>query len=208
MNYIFDMDGTLIDSMPYFGKAILDFLKDNNITYPDDILKTVTPLGVKKTAEYFIDNLNCTLRVEEIVNDMGKRMIKDYTDVIPAKPFVCETVKRLKEEGHSINVLTASPHLTLDPCLKRLGLYDLFDNVWSSDDFNLSKSQVEIYFEAAKKLNADVSECIFIDDNYNAVATAKKSGMTVYGIYDLSSEEFKEDIIKVVDKYIYGFNEI
>lgn len=208
MYYIFDMDGTLIDSMPSYGGAVLRYLEINHIPYPPDTLKTVTPLGFAGTARYFIEKLGCKATVEEICSDFKDFMFDDYNERIPAKPFVAEALRALKSQGHSLSVLTASPHATLDPCLKRLGIFELFENVWSCEDFGMTKAQVEIYYEAAKRLGTTVDKCIFLDDNYNAIETAKKAGMTVYGVYDESSEAYTEDMIGISDKYIRSFSEL
>ena len=114
----------------------------------------------------------------------------------------------MKEEGASLNVLTASPHTMLDPCLKRLGLFDLFDNVWSCDDFSTTKANPEIYKMAAEKIGKPISEILFLDDNYNADKTAKSTGMKVCGVYDDSSKEYTEDIKAIADYYIYDFSEL
>ncbi len=206
--YIFDMDGTLIDSMPSYGGAVMKYLRINNISHPDDTLKTVTPLGYAGAAKHFIENLGCTATIEEICNDFREFMIDDYKYKIPAKQGVPKALKKLKAQGHSLSVLTASPHITLDPCLKRLGLYELFDHVWSSEDFGMTKAETKIYEECAKKLGTNVENCIFLDDNYNAIETAKKAGMVVYGVYDESSEEYVEDMIRISDKYIRSFDEL
>ena len=207
MYYIFDMDGTLIDSMDAFGGAMIKFLEDNNIEYPSDIVKIITPLGFKGSAEYFL-TLGSKKSVPEMLEDFRDYMIEPYTETIPEKEGVTETLLRLKKEGHSLNVLTASPHVTLDPCLKRLGLYELFENVWSCDDFGIPKSNPEIYIEAAKRLGTDVTNCIFIDDNVNAVKTAKAAGMHSWGIFDKSSEDYVDEMKEISEKYIYTFSEI
>ncbi len=208
MYYIFDMDGTLIDSMPSYGGAVIRYLETNKIPYPEDTLKTVTPLGYAGAARHFIEKLGCTATVEEICNDFRDLMIDDYKDKIPAKEGVIEALKALKAQAHSLSVLTASPHVTLDPCLKRLGIFELFENVWSSEDFGMTKAEIAIYHEAAKRLGTTVDKCIFLDDNYNAIETAKKAGMTVYGVYDASSEAYTEDMIRISDKYIRSFFEL
>lgn len=207
MKFIFDMDGTLIDSMDAYGGAMVRFLDDNKIEYPSDIVKIITPLGFKGSAEYF-KTLGAKKTINEMLTDFTEYMIEPYTKTIPEKEGVTETLLRLKKEGHSLNVLTASPHVTLDPCLKRLGLYDLFENVWSCDDFYMTKSEPEIYVEAAKRLGTTVSECIFIDDNVNAVKTAKKAGMHAWGIYDKSSADYIDEMKEISERYIYSFTEI
>ena len=119
-----------------------------------------------------------------------------------------EVLKKLKERGASLNVLTASPHITLDSCLVRLGLFDLFDNIWSCDDFNTTKSNPEIYKMAAEKLGEKPENILFLDDNYNADKTAKDAGMLVCGVYDESSKDYVEEIKSVADYYIYNFGEL
>ena len=205
--YLFDFDGTLVDSMPTYGGVIKRILDENNVPYGDDILKIITPLGLKGTAAYF-KTMGLSLPIDEILQTMEKYMVYEYTNTIPAKKNVAETLKVLKAAGHSLNVLTASPHVTLDPCLKRLGLYDLFENVWSCDDFQTTKADPEIYKRAANRLGVDVTELIFIDDNYNADKTAKEAGAIVYGIYDDSSKEFVKEIKSVTERYLYDFKEL
>ena len=208
MHYIFDMDGTLIDSMPAFCGAMIRFLDNNNIPYPHDIVKIVTPLGVIGSARYFVDELKVDIPVDKICEIVLADMYAAYTTTIPAKDAVIPALQKLKADGHSLSVLTASPHITMDPCLKRLGIFDLFDFVWSCEDFGTTKSDINIYYEAAKKLGTTTSECIFLDDNPKVVSTAKKSGMTVYGVYDSSSEEYIDEMKQISDKYIYSFKEL
>ena len=88
-------------------------------------------------------------------------------------------LQQLKARGDCLNVLTASPHMTLDPCLKRLELFELFDNVWSCDDFSTTKADVNIYKMAAEKIGVPVEEVLFLDDNFNADKTAVEAGMKV-----------------------------
>lgn len=205
--YLFDFDGTLVDSMPSYISVMLRILDENGIKYSDDIVKIITPLGYNGTAKYFI-GLGVKASVEELTAKMTAYATKAYAEEICAKDGVIESLRALKARGDSLNVLTASPHTMLDPCLKRIGIYDLFDNVWSCDDFGTTKADPEIYKAAANRLGVDVGEVIFLDDNYNADKTAKEAGMVVYGVYDLSSEEFTDEIRLVTDKYIVNFKEL
>jgi HAD superfamily hydrolase (TIGR01509 family) len=127
---------------------------------------------------------------------------------IQEKEGVCDTLRALKKRGAELNVLTASPHLALDPCLKRLGVWELFSNVWSCDDFGTTKADPEIYRMAAERIGAAVEDVVFVDDNVNAVKTARKAGMRVYGIYDKSSDEFVDEMKKVSEKYLNKLSEL
>ena len=117
-------------------------------------------------------------------------------------------LQQLKAQGAGLNVLTASPHITLDACLKRLGIFDLFENVWSSDDFGMTKSQPEIYKEAARRIGVSVEEAAFFDDNIGALQTAKAAGMYTVGVYDASGKDFMQQMKETADLYINSFEEM
>lgn len=206
--YLFDFDGTLVDSMPTYGSVMKRILDENGVGYGDDIIKIITPLGFRGTAEYFVDTMGVKKSVESLMKAMVDYCTEEYTYNIGEKPHVIQTLRALKARGDSLNVLTASPHTSLDPCLKRLGIYDLFDNVWSCDDFKTTKADPEIYKMAAARVGKRVEEVIFLDDNLGADMTAKRAGMTVYGVYDDSSAEYAEEMKAVCDRYISDFSEL
>ena len=148
------------------------------------------------------------MSIEEIFALMDSYAIDEYKYRIPAKEDVPEVLKNLKKNGYSLNVLTASPHKMLDCCLQRLGLYNLFDNVWSCDDFQTTKADIKIYEQVAEKLNTKIDECIFLDDNFNALLTAKKAGMKVIGVYDETSRDYINEIKNICEAYVYNFSEL
>lgn len=205
--YLFDFDGTLVDSMPTFVSVMLRILDEHGIKYGDDIVKIITPLGYHGTAEYY-RTLGIDLPADKLVEIMNEYAEHEYVYNILAKDTVIETLNELKKRGYSLNVLTASPHIMLDPCLKRLGVWDLFDNVWSCDDFSTTKSNPKIYQLAAEKLGVKVEDVIFVDDNVNAVKTAKVAGMQSYGIYDDSSKDYEDEMRKVCDHYVKCLSEL
>lgn len=206
--YLFDFDGTLVDSMPTFVSCMLRILDENHISYGKDITKTITPLGLSGTAEYFINELGLQMPKKQLMDLMMEYMTDAYFHTIPAKTNVISTLRQLKASGASLNILTASPHLTLDACLKRLDMWALFDHVWSCDDFATTKADPGIYRRVAEKLGTTVENVLFLDDNYNADSVAKSAGMQVCGVYDDSSKEYVEQIKSVTDFYIYDFGEL
>ena len=205
--YLFDFDGTLVDSMPNYVAMMLDILREHNVPHDEDIIRIITPLGFRGTAEYF-RSLGMDVPLEELVSIMRERAVEAYTYRIPAKEHVLSTLRYLKARGDDLNVLTASPHETLDPCLKRLGVYDLFTNVWSCEDFGTTKADPAIYHMAAERIGRPVGEIWFLDDNLGADQTAKAAGMRVCGVYDDSSKEYTQAMIDSTDAYIRDFSEI
>ncbi len=208
MCYLFDFDGTLVDSMPTFCSCMLRILDENNISYGDDIVKIITPLGLNGTAEYFINELGLQMSKEQLMLTMKEYMLDAYFYTIPAKSNVISVLQELKQQGASLNVLTASPHITLDACLKRLGMWELFDNIWSCDDFNTTKADPNIYVMAAARMQTTVENVLFLDDNIDADKTAKSAGMSVCGVYDDSSKDYVEQMKAATDFYIYDFKEL
>ena len=206
--YLFDFDGTLVDSMPSYVAVMLRILDENGVAYTDDIIKIITPLGYTGTAKYYIEKLGLDLPVETIVAQMNQYAYNEYAYKIQAKSNVIETLQKLKAEGADLHVLTASPHAVLDVCLARLGIFDIFTNVWSCDDFATTKADPEIYRMAAERIGKPIDEILFLDDNYNADKTAASAGMKVCGVYDSSSREYTDEIKSVAHHYINDFSEL
>ena len=206
--YLFDFDGTLVDSMPTFVSCMLRILDENHIPYGKDITKTITPLGLNGTADYFLNEMGLQMTKEELVLTIKKYLLDAYFYTIPAKDHVMEVLQELKRQGASLNILTASPHITLDACLKRLGMWELFDNIWSCDDFNTTKADPNIYRQVAQKLGTTVDQVLFLDDNLDADITAKSAGMMVCGVYDDSSKDYVAQIQAATDHYIFDFQEL
>ena len=207
-SYLFDFDGTLVDSMPSYISAMLRILDENNITYGDDIIKIITPLGYAGTAKYYRETLGVQLAETQIVEQMKQYAYEQYAYHIQAKQHVIETLLTLKQQGADLHILTASPHTVLDVCLNRLGIFELFDNVWSCDDFDTTKADPEIYKMAARRIGKPVGEILFLDDNFNADQTAASAGMKVCGVYDDSSKEYQAEIMAISHHYIKDFSEI
>ena len=205
---IFDFDGTLVDSMPVWANFILDKLDEMGICYPDDIIKTVSPLGTRGAAEYLI-MLGVDATVDALLSMMDDFALHEYKNNIPAKDGVEAKLTELKNKGYSLNILTACNHNLLDPCLKRLGLYGLFDNIWScEEDMGMNKKTTDIYRIVSSKLGTVCENCVFFDDNIGALNAAYEAGMITVGVYDETSCDIVDEMKAVSHKYIYSFNEL
>ena len=218
--------GELVDKYDGVGdleRGLIRTPLDPDITFSDDPLRMMRAIRFATQLEFtiFDETFNAITRnaqrieiiskervMDELMKIMAEYISEHYFYTIPAKSNVIETLKKLKEQGADLNVLTASPHGVLDPCLKRLGIYDIFTNVWSCDDFETTKADPDIYVRAAEKLGKKVEEVLFLDDNYNADKTAQSAGMKVCAVYDESSADYVEEMKTVSDYYIYDFKEL
>jgi HAD superfamily hydrolase (TIGR01509 family) len=186
--YVFDLDGTLVDSMPYFTRTLLGVLDDAGIPYPDDLIKTLTALGYTKSAELFVE-MGVRDTVENIVARIKEKLVYEYANNIRLKAGVREYLDRLHKDGKRLFVLTASPHTVTDICLQHNGVYDWFEIVWSVEDFALSKSDTRIFHRVAQIAEVSPSEVQYFDDNLIALTNARRAGFCTYGIRDRQDEE-------------------
>ncbi len=205
MNYLFDFDGTLVDSMDVAIDALLGFLKERGVQYPDNIVSVMLPLGYKGIAKYFAQEFALQGALEEIYGELVARLIRAYAQKVEANVGAVPFLRRLKEEGHGIYLLTGSPKEFFVPCLQRLGVYDLFDGCWSVAEFGKTKSEPALYEEVAKKIAARPQECVVVDDSEEALRTAKSVGMKTVGVYDKYSAHRENAIKEFVDEYVYDF---
>ncbi len=206
--YIFDFDGTLVDSMTPAVKVLLGYLDERGMKYPDDIVKTIIPLGYKGIADYYVSNFCVNETPKDVYETVVARLKDVYANDVMPKASVEETLKALKASGASLSILTASPHVFLDACVKRLGWEKYFDNLWSSDDFNMKKAEPFIFIEAAKKLGVKAEDCVMVDDNVQALLSAKRAGMKTIAVYDSFSKEYEKEMRSFADKYVYQLKEM
>jgi HAD superfamily hydrolase (TIGR01509 family) len=206
-HYLFDFDGTLVDSMGHWARAMLDILDAHKIPYEENIIEVITPLGLHGTARHFI-KMGMEGTVEEILEEMNDHLTPLYENVIPLKATVKHCLEVMKEKGIGLHVLTASPHRWLDPCLKRVGAFALFENVWSCEDFGTGKTDPDIYVQAAARIGVGVADVTFLDDNINADKTALEAGMRVYGVFDPTSASAEAEMRAACHGYIRDFAEL
>ncbi len=205
---IFDMDGTLADSMGAWSQTLFEILHSTKVSYPDNIGDIITPMGLTQTAHYFRDSLGMKLSVEEILYKIDSLMADNYANSIVLKDNAEQMLRHYRTLGHSLNILTASPHRLIDSAIARWGIAPLFDNIWSCEDLGLIKSNPEIYGTVASLLGAPPSDCCMHDDNITALRTAKQAGFRTVGVYDYASRANEQAIRELCDKYIYNFSEL
>jgi len=206
--YVFDLDGTLVDSMPYFTKGILSIPDEEGIAYGDDLIKILTPLGYTKGAEYYVNVLGIRDSVENIVARITEKLVFEYSNNIRLKAGVGDYLRRLHASGARLFVLTASPHVVTDVCLQRNGVFDLFEQVWSVEDFALSKSDTRIFFEVAKRIDCLPCDVHYFDDSLIALENATAAGFDTFGVLDSHSDAEIARMRALSHHYVESFEKI
>ena len=205
---VFDFDGTLVDSMPTWGGKMIRILKEEGVSYPENIIEIIVPLGDVGAAKYFIETLKVSASMESLLYRMDAYALPKYQNEIPEKEGVSEVLRALKARGHRLFVLTASPHRMLDPCLARLGLTPLFDGVFSCDDFSTTKADPEIYDRLSAHIGSTKENLVFFDDNLGACKTAIRAGVQTVGVYDDSGKAAFDTLKTVASACVRSLSEI
>ena len=205
---LFDLDGTLLDSMITWPKAMIRIMDEAGLEYPDDVVNIMTPIGFNGCADYFISLGHPEKDPARLIEIMYDYLVDDYSNRVMIKPYVKDMLEKLQREGIKIYALTASPHRTADPCLQHNGIAHFFEAVMSTDDLKRKKSDPEIYREVARRIGVAPDEIEFYDDNNIALRTAKSVGYRVVGVYDSSTVQYREEIESFADGYVESFEEM
>ncbi|WP_070001111.1 HAD family hydrolase [Cellulosilyticum sp. I15G10I2] len=205
---IFDLDGTLIDSMGIWGSIGTDFLLSHNITPPEDIEKTLKSMSFYQSAEYFRDKYHINHTPEEIMALVYAQVAEHYKTTIPLKDSIEKYLKVLQKKGAKMGIATASNKRLAFCALKRLGILEYFEFILTCDEIGVGKDEPKIYLEAAALLEIDKENIYVFEDALYCVKTAKAAGFKVVGVYDASSEQDREELEKVCDHFIVSFKEL
>ncbi|MGG7060078.1 HAD family hydrolase [Clostridium nigeriense] len=205
---IFDLDGTLIDSMEIWSKIDEEYLGSFGYEVPKNLQEDITHLTLTETANYFKNRFKIQDDTKEIISTWNTMALHHYSNDIKLKDGVLPFLKSLKDKGLKIALATSNSVPLLEAVLKNNNIYHYFDAITTTEEVNKSKANPDIYLLSAAKLNVNPKECLIFEDIVQAIKGAKLSGATVYAIYDKSSAHQKEELEKLSDKYIFSFNEL
>ena len=202
---IFDMDGTLIDSMVFWKNLATEYLTCKGVReIPAEILEQIKPMTMSESAALFQTAFGLTGDIESEMNAM---MDDHYRKDIPLKPGVREYLQKLHARGTRMCVASATAEYLMDACLARLGVRDYFEFLLSCETVGAGKRSPRIYHSSATKLGAKPTEIAVYEDALYAVQTAKNAGYYVAGVRDDSNTECWESIKDLADEIIINWEE-
>lgn len=207
---IFDLDGTLVDSMWVWEQIDVDYLKEIGADPVDlkELKDEINHLSFTQTGEYFKNKFNIEDSVELICNRWHEMAFDQYSTKVKLKPFAKEFLMYLKEKGIKIALATSNSKELLEACLLSNEILDLFDSITMTSEVEFGKDNPHVYLLAAERLGITPKECIVFEDILPAVEGAKKAEMKVISVYDKAAEHQKEALIKASHKYINSFEEL
>lgn len=205
---IFDMDGTILDSMREWDALSSNHLISLGVTPPEDLNNAVKELSVEDSLNYLMNRFGLWKSKEELSLQLREQIHIMYRDRVELKPYALDYLLKLKNEGIPFCIATATPRDYAVEALTRLGIADLFKFVICEDDVGKDKHSPELYLESARLLGTKPHETVVFEDAAYAARTAKDAGFIVYVIEDTSFISKKEDMLRFCDKYIVSFKEL
>ncbi len=206
---IFDMDGTIMDSLDVWGKIDREFLENKRgIKVPDDYVHAISAMSFTEIANYTRERFNLPDSAEELKAEWTQLAEYEYAHNIFLKDGVREYIDLLKKQGKKIALCTSSPDYFYVPCLKNNGVYEMFDSFTNTCEAGEGKNSTRVFLLAAQKTGAKPQRCIIFEDVLSAATSAKNAGMLVCGVFDERSLVHRDTMKKICDFYIDSFNEI
>lgn len=205
---IFDMDGTLLDSMHVWIDIAPRYLKTKGIAVSEEQRKLLGTMLLQDMANYFINNFGFTMSVDEIVAEIDSLVEDAYFNDVETKPGVPELLSELKKRGIKMCVATASDRYLVESALERTGILKFFDHVFTCGEHNVDKKTPYIFDIARDFLGTPKEETYVFEDTLTSAKTVKAAGYPLVAIRDKWSEKNRGEIMALADFYVDSPTEI
>lgn len=204
---IFDLDGTLLDSMEMWDRLPSDYLLKYNISPPADLNDRIRAWGTLQVANYFIDELNHPGTADAIIQEINDMIVDQYQNQIQLKPFAGELLENLKNRNIKMCIATATDRELVIPALKRLHILQYFEFILTCTEVGSNKETPDIYVMALEKFGVLPQSVVVFEDILTAIQSAKSANFNVIGVHDPSSDIDTEKIKEISDRYVTSFEE-
>jgi HAD superfamily hydrolase (TIGR01509 family) len=204
---IFDLDGTLFDSMFIWDSIGSDYLRSRNIEPEADLDERFKKMSIVEAARYYQKVYGITDSVQTIIDGVNQRIEKIYAEEVMLKPYVSEMLAKMAEQQIKICAATATDRYLVELTLKNHNIDKYFLNILTCTEVGAGKDSPLIYEKSLEALKTDKSETLVFEDVLHAIETAKKAGFIVVGVCDDSAENEQQQIMALSDDYIRSFKE-
>ena len=203
---IFDLDGTLLDSMFIWDTIGEEYLRSLGKEPHEDLKETFMTLTLEEAAEYYREHYGVTLSVKEIVDGVNAMVEQTYRTKVTLKPGISEYLAWLKENGVRMCVATVTDRYLVEETLERLGVRHYFSEIFTCAEVGFGKDKPIIYQKALEHLGTEKSDTYVFEDLPFALNTAKTDGFPTVGVYD-RHEAHQDDLKELADYYIFDFTD-
>ena len=205
---IFDLDGTLVDSMGVWGQINREFLTGRGFEYPDDLPEIVKKMSFAESAAYHIQRFALGETPEELIAEWNRMAARAYAETLELKEGARELLEGLKTKGVKLALATATERALAESALKRLEVLAWFQVITTVGEVGLNKDDPGFFLKVAEKLGVAPGDCVVVEDSLHAVKGAKLAGMTVWAVYDAASAHERAEMAKIADRYVESLSEL
>ena len=205
---LFDLDGTLVDSMWMWEAIDIEFLGAYGYECPDDIQRAIEGMSFSETAVYFKERFDLPLSLDEIKAVWTRMSIDKYRHEVPLKPCVLEFLKYCKENGIRTGIGTSNGSEIVDAVLTSLNVKEYFDAVVTACEVAHGKPEPDIYLEVAKRLGVQPENCLVFEDIPAGIMAGKAAGMPVIAMEDDFSADLMDEKRELADAVISDYREL
>lgn len=205
---IFDLDGTLADSMGLWGQIDTEYLGAHGLAVPEGLQRDVEGMGFTEVAVYFKKRFHLPETIEAIKQTWQDMAMEQYRFKVKLKPGSGRFVKELKKRGISLAVASSNHIELIRAVLKSHGILPFFDAIITSCEVAKGKPAPDVYLRAAEMLGVEPSGCLVFEDIMAGIQAGKAAGMDVCAVYDAYSAGQDTEKRASADYYIQSFDEI
>lgn len=205
---IFDLDGTLVDSMWMWKDIDIEFLGKYGYELPSNLQSEIEGMSFSETAEYFKNRFNLNISLDEIKAEWNQMAWNKYLNEVPLKEGVEDFLRYLKSNHIKAGIATSNSRELVNLIIESHGVKDYFDSVRTSCEVERGKPSPDIYLLVAKDLGVEVDQCLVFEDVIQGIMAGKNAGMKVCAVYDHFSKEVTMQKTELSDYYIESFYEI
>ncbi len=205
---IFDLDGTLLDSMHIWHDVDEEFFRRRNLKVTKEYVEIIKNMHLRAAAVYTKEKYNIKEDVDQIVDEWLELCAQGYLTNVDLKDGVYEYLKALHDKGIKMAFATASEKVVCEETLKKHGIYEFFSASAYVSEINIGKTEPDIYLLAAKRIGVAPENCIVFEDIIEGIRGAKKGNFITCGVFDKSSAKDEAEIRKIADYYIKSFEEL
>lgn len=205
---IFDMDGTLVDSMWIWKQIDIDFLEARGHEFHEDLQKEIEGMSFTETAVYFKERFQLDESIDELKVIWTEMAIDLYRHEIGMKPGATAFLEKLDALELPMGIGTSNTKDLVVEVLEKHNIMAYFKSIRTSCEVEKGKPSPDVFLKVAEDLGVEPEDCLVFEDTVAGAQAGKNAGMRVIGVMDEVSLPHKEELLEIVERYIESYDEI